>query len=271
MIAVCIVTYNQEQYIAQAIDSVLAQKCDEPVRIYIGDDTSTDGTQTICERYAKLNERIFYIRREKNMGLVNNTLDLYRHIMEDGCEFIAMLDGDDYWIKEDKLQIQLDYLRSHPQVGFVHTAAYDDIDGQLVDADSADKPTGNIRLQYNRGGASHTNSTVVFRTSLLHNGDLQELEKQHFLVLDYPLYGIFSQHTEFGYLYIYTAAWRKHNSVSHPKALSTLLRYQFHYVRAWHWLDKKYSGHFHFHWYRAFLWYLWQFFYFLFAYIKKKL
>lgn len=271
MIAVCIVTYDQEKYIAQAIESALSQKCDEPMRIYIGDDASIDGTQTICESYAAQDERIVYLRREQNMGLVNNTLDLYRHIMADGCEFIAMLDGDDYWIKENKLQLQIDYLRSHPQVGFVHTAAYDDIDGQLVDADSPNKPTGDISQLYNRHGASHTNCTVLFRTNLLHKEDFTAIEQQHFLMLDYPLYGIFSQRTHFGYIHEYTAAWRRHSTVSHPRSIWAFLRYQYHYARAWHWLDKKYQNRFNFRWYKAILWYLWQIFYILFAQIKKKL
>ena len=67
MIAVCIATYNQEAFIAQAIESVLAQTCDEPVRVYIGDDTSTDGTAAVCKHYASLDNRIVYIRRKNNM------------------------------------------------------------------------------------------------------------------------------------------------------------------------------------------------------------
>lgn len=265
MIAVCITTYNHEAFIAQAIESVLAQQCDEPIRIYIGDDASIDGTRTVCERYAASHPQIRYIRRERNMGLVNNTIDLYRRIIVDGCEYIAMLDGDDYWIKENKLQLQLDYLRQHPEVGLVHTAAYDDVNGQLVDVDSPDKPIGDIRLSYNLNGASHTNCTVVFRTSLLREEDLKELEQQHFRVLDYPLYGIFSQHTQFGFLYVYTSAWRNHPSVSQPRNIKTFLTYKWHYARAWRWLDKKYFGNFHFRFDKAILWYIRQFFYILFA------
>ena len=58
MIAVCIATYNHEAFIAQAIESVLMQQCDEELRIYIGDDASTDGTAAVCERYAACNEKI---------------------------------------------------------------------------------------------------------------------------------------------------------------------------------------------------------------------
>ena len=94
MIAVCITTYNHASFIAEAIESVLAQECDEPVRIYVGDDASTDGTETVCRRLAAQDDRIVYFRRPENVGLVRNTIDLYRRIMADGAEYIAMLDGD---------------------------------------------------------------------------------------------------------------------------------------------------------------------------------
>ena len=50
MIAVCIVTYNQERFLAQAIESVQTQKCNEAIRIYVGDDASTDGTSAIGKK-----------------------------------------------------------------------------------------------------------------------------------------------------------------------------------------------------------------------------
>ena len=58
MIAVCIATYNHELFIAEAIESVLSQVCDEPMRVYIGDDASTDATEAICEQAARQDERI---------------------------------------------------------------------------------------------------------------------------------------------------------------------------------------------------------------------
>lgn len=267
MTAVCIATYNNEPYIAQAIESVLAQVCDEPLRIYIGDDASTDGTAAICEQYAEQDNRIVYIRRKQNLGLTDNTIDLYRHIMADGCEYIAMLDGDDYWIASDKLQEQINCLRLHPETGFVHTAAYDETDGKRVDADEADKPVGDVRLRYNLYGVKHTNCTVLFRTELLRQINLDELEQQHFTILDYPLYGLFSQLTQFGYIYRYTAVWRNHTSVSHPLRLADYRRYKKERIRMWKWLDEHYPKHFHFSQIQAILWLSGQ----LFAFFREKM
>ena len=73
MIGVCIVTYNEETYIAECIDSALAQKCSEPIRVYVANDCSTDKTAEVCRSYG---DKIVFIDREKNLGLVGNTLDI---------------------------------------------------------------------------------------------------------------------------------------------------------------------------------------------------
>lgn len=271
MIGVCLTAYNHAAYIGQAIESVLAQVCDEEIRLYIGDDASCDATERICSQYAERDERIRYTRRVHNIGVVENTLLLYEQIRRDGGEYIAMLDGDDYWTDEKKLQIQIDYLRQHPDYGFVHTAAYDEIDGRLIKVAGSEVPTGDISLRYGREGAITTNCTVVFRTALLDGIDFAALRQQRFLVLDYPLYGLFAQHTLFGYIDRFTAAWRNHESVSQPKKWAAYRRYQYHYLRAWKWLELQYPGHFHYRWYKAILRYVWQNFYFLFAQMKKKL
>ena len=263
MIAVCIATYNHEAFIAQAIESVLAQVCDEPLRIYIGDDASTDGTQAVCERYAAQDERIVYVRREKNLGLVANTIDLYRRIMADGCTFIAMLDGDDYWTDPKKLQMQVDYPRAYEDTGLVHTAAQDQ--------GTEPVPEGDLSERYDLAGARQTNCTVLFRTDLLLQTDLEELQAQAFPVLDYPLYGLFAQHTRFGYMPVCTAVWRVHSSVSNPPRLSASMRYKRERIRMWRWLDKKYPNRFHFSRSKAIFWCMWHFFAILFAQIKKKL
>ena len=240
MTAVCITTYNHEQFIAQAIQSVLEQVCDEPLRIYIGDDASTDGTEAVCRRFAGQDKRIVYIRQPHNKGLVDNTLDLYRRILADGCDYIAMLDGDDYWIDPHKLQLQIDYMRTHPECGFVHTGVYVDKNGQRIPEHTDDIPMGDIRRQYNREGAKHNNCTVLFRAHLLQTDELETIRQQHFRVLDYPLYGVFSQRTQFAFLPELTTVWRLHTSVSHPESASAFIRYHYHYARCWRWLHTRY-------------------------------
>lgn len=235
MIAVCIVTYNQEQYIAQAIESVLAQECDEQIRVYIGDDASSDDTQAICERYAQQDKRIVYVRKEKNTGLTNNTINLYRRIMADECEYIAMLDGDDYWTDPGKLQLQINCLRSHSEVRFVHT--------NCRTLSGSDKWTfGQRDGVYGLQSVGFANCTVCFCTSLLSEPLLKEIESQHFMWLDYPLYGVFYQHTKWVYLPQETAVWRDHTSVSQPESAIHILRLREERCRMWRWLDTQFPG-----------------------------
>lgn len=73
MISVVITTYNQVNFISRAINSVLCQKCDEPIEILIGDDCSIDGTSEICLQYAvKYPNIIKYVRNSNNVGLIEN-------------------------------------------------------------------------------------------------------------------------------------------------------------------------------------------------------
>lgn len=235
MIAVCIATYNHEAFIAQAIESVLTQQCDEPIRIYIGDDASTDNTAAICTRFAQKDERICFVPRKKNMGLTANTLDLYRRIMADGCAYIAMLDGDDYWTDNHKLKKQVDWLRTHPEVGFVHTNG--------VTLSGSKKWTfGQREGVYGIDSVGFANCTVVFRTDLLSDKLLEQIESQHFLWLDYPLYGVFYQHTQWVYLPDKTAVWRDHISVSQPQTAKDIMRLREERCRMWKWLDSLYPG-----------------------------
>lgn len=235
MIAVCITTYNHAPFIAQAIESVQAQVCNEPVRIYIGDDASTDGTETVCHRLAAQDDRIVYIRRPKNVGLVHNTIDLYRRIQADGAEYIAMLDGDDYWIDPHKLQLQIDYLHTHPTVGFVHT------NGQ-TSTHSKKWTFGQREGEYGIDSVGFANCTVLFKADLLSEGLLNAIEAQNFIWLDYPLYGVFYQQTQWAYLPQITAVWREHTSVSQPKKAIDILRIREERCRMWKWLDSHFPG-----------------------------
>ena len=235
MIAVCIATYNHEAFIAEAIESVLSQQCDEAMRIYIGDDASTDGTSSVCRRYAGQDKRIMYIRRETNMGLVRNTIDLYRRIMADGADYVAMLDGDDFWCHEGKLQMQVDYLRAHPECGFVHT-------GGRVLSGSNKWTFGQREGVYGIDSPGFANCTVVFRTELLDEKVLKAIEAQDFRWLDYPLYGVFYQKTKWAYLPEETAVWRDHESVSQPREAKAILRNREERCRMWRWLDTQFPG-----------------------------
>lgn len=119
-LSVMLKAFNQEPFIAQAIESALAQRTSFPVEIVIGEDCSTDRTREIVGRYAsKYPSRIRVMAHEHNLGMARNTLMLYE---ECRGEYIAWLDGDDYWTSLDKLQRQVDFLDANPG----HTLCFHD-------------------------------------------------------------------------------------------------------------------------------------------------
>lgn len=111
-ISVLMVTYNQENFITKALDSVLEQRHAYPYEIVIGDDCSTDKTRDILLAYwNKHPDIIKLLFHGVNVGASKNyltTLELCRG------EYVAMLDGDDYWTDPEKLQKQITFLDNNP-------------------------------------------------------------------------------------------------------------------------------------------------------------
>lgn len=106
-------TYNHEPYIAQAIESVLVQRGAAPFEIVIADDCSTDGTRAIVEEYARSRPDLFrLVLPERNLGAGQIFL---RALESARGEYVAYLDGDDYWTSPDKLRKQARALDTHPK------------------------------------------------------------------------------------------------------------------------------------------------------------
>ena len=110
-VSVCITAFNIEQYIEKALDSVLSQKTDFDYEIVIGEDKSTDTTLSILKSYQnRYPDKIRVIENELNRGFMTNYIST---IMACKGEYVAMLDGDDYWIDENKLQKQVLFMDSN--------------------------------------------------------------------------------------------------------------------------------------------------------------
>ena len=107
-VSVCMLTYNQEKYVRQAIDGVLSQDANFDIEIVVGDDASTDGTAAVCSEYSERGDRVRVFRRERNLGVAEN---FRLTLNECNGEFVAICEGDDYWTDPAKLQHQVDLLR----------------------------------------------------------------------------------------------------------------------------------------------------------------
>ncbi|WP_367773683.1 glycosyltransferase [Flavobacterium sp. WC2421] len=108
LLSVCLITYNHENYILQAIEGVLMQEVDFEWELIIADDCSTDRTREIVLEYkSKYPDFIKLILQEKNVGPAKNWMDL---LATPQSKYIAYFEGDDYWTDPLKLQKQVDFL-----------------------------------------------------------------------------------------------------------------------------------------------------------------
>lgn len=109
-VTVCIVTYNQERYIMECVDSVLNQVTNFNFDIIVADDGSTDSTREILSSYAEKHTNIKLIFRAKNLGALKNFVAT--HDVATG-RFVCHLDGDDRWLP-GKLEAQYQFLAANP-------------------------------------------------------------------------------------------------------------------------------------------------------------
>lgn len=112
-----IITYNHGKYIGQALDSILGQETNYTYKIIIGDDCSTDDTRETLKYYKdKHPDKIELLLNEKNKGPIGNLRNVYNSC---NAEFVTLIEGDDYWLDKNKLQIQIDKLKNNPQIATV--------------------------------------------------------------------------------------------------------------------------------------------------------
>lgn len=112
MVSICCITYNHQDYIEKCLDGFLMQKTDFPFEIVIDDDCSSDGTKEIIDKYQRKYSNIIKANfRSHNIGPIRNFFD---NLSKATGEYIAICEGDDFWIDPKKLQIQKDFLESNP-------------------------------------------------------------------------------------------------------------------------------------------------------------
>ncbi|MBP3818132.1 MAG: glycosyltransferase [Butyrivibrio sp.] len=132
-ISVVIATYNHQDYIEEAINSVLMQKGNFTYEVLIGEDCSVDNTRKVLKKIEKKlpkNFKIYY--REKNMGGYgeNNFLDLYMRMTG---RYYIVLEGDDFWVDEYKLEKQFNFLENNREyIAVAHNTIVVNKNGELI-------------------------------------------------------------------------------------------------------------------------------------------
>lgn len=112
-VSVVMLVFNHERFIHQALDSVLMQRVDFDYELIIGEDCSTDHSREIIREYEeKFQGKMRPIYRNRNIGMTRNFIDCLQRCRG---EYIAFIEGDDYWTNTYKLQIMVDFLENNPQ------------------------------------------------------------------------------------------------------------------------------------------------------------
>lgn len=204
-VSVKMATHNHEAFIATAIESVLAQRTDFPFDLVICDDASTDGTAEVARRFERQHpERVRVLPARAHLGMKGTF-----HRLWDACrgDFVANLDGDDYWTSPLKLQSQWEFMQAHP--GCV--LSFHNVD--CVDTDG--RP---------RGRAVTNCTAVVDITKLLQVCVIPSasamVSRAHVHPLppgfddvpmsDWPMYVVLATRGEIRYLDAVLGAWRLH-------------------------------------------------------------
>ena len=149
MVSVVCITYNHELYIREAIESFLTQETNFPFEIIIHDDASTDNTTNIIKEYhLRYPDIIRPIYQKENLYSKGGFKPSIYAAGYSSSEFIALCEGDDYWVDSKKLQIQIEAMQAHPEVDFSFHSAYCLRDGICDDNPSWDYGCGQIFSPY---------------------------------------------------------------------------------------------------------------------------
>lgn len=215
-VSVLIITYNQEEFIAQAINSALMQEVSFDYEIIIGEDASTDRTREIVLEFEKkypdqirvlLHDRVG-AERDRALGLGGRT-GFLKCLQACRGQYVALLDGDDYWTDVHKLQKQVDFLESHPDFAICcHnvTVFYEDGSKEpanLIPPDQKEVSTLEDLLFIN----FIPTCSVVFRRGLF---DEFPDWYQTLRIGDWPMHIMNAQHGKIRFLNEAMAAYRVH-------------------------------------------------------------
>lgn len=165
-LSICSITYNHGKFVRQALDSMLMQNVGFDYEIIVADDCSSDDTREILKEYQhRYPGKIRLILHEKNIGVTRN----FKSSLDAASgQYVAICEGDDYWIDPNKVQRQVDFLDTHPDYAICfHKAKIDFYEVNPFDFKDYNESTPETTTIYDliKGNYIHT-PTCVYRNGL---------------------------------------------------------------------------------------------------------
>lgn len=149
LVSVCMITYKHEKYIEEAINGVFSQEVNFPIEFIIANDNSPDETENIINRIIQNHpsgKMIRYIRHSENIGAIPN---FYFALKQARGKYIAICEGDDYWINSKKLTMQINFLENNPDF----SASFHDVLMKNKD----------VKISFTNNRKNEINETVFFK------------------------------------------------------------------------------------------------------------
>ena len=236
MVSIRCITYNHEPYIRQCLEGFVMQKTNFRFEAIVHDDASTDGTADIIREYAEKYPDIIkpIFERENQYSKHDGSI---RRIMDKACtgKYIALCEGDDYWTDPQKLQIQVDFMESHPEYSMCwHDAAIlNVVIGETIGNHRRYKKNSTCRVEdlIEGGGEFCPTLSMLYRRNIMEYAP-KELFMQH--VGDYPLQLYFALMGKVYYfdrcMGVYRAnvtnSWTQRMLDNYPSVMKTLWFYE---------------------------------------------
>lgn len=205
MISILSLVYNHEKYLDNFFNGVLSQKLSDDIELIIGIDASTDRSKEICLSYQGKYPGIIKIISHKNrVGMFENFKSVFNKCQG---KYIAICEGDDYWIDEHKLMKQIAVLDNDENaiLSFTDIKIYDEEEGTFHDNWASISKTLYTIDDVVRNNPISTCS-VLFR-----NGFIKKISEQfgNLSMVDWPLYVHLLKHGHALYLQDITAVYRR--------------------------------------------------------------
>lgn len=240
-VSVIVLSYNQADTVARALDSILAQQCDFPFEIVVSDDASTDGTRAVINRYAARFPGVVRVMPEApRRGLVDN---YFYTLSQCRGRFIADCAADDFWVNERGLQLKRDRLVADPALSMVCSdwLSFSDDDSDEIRSLIANNEDENrlhrfdgkglLEDELSKAGSALVHlSTALYRRSFIDDALATTPALVHDAAMgceDLPVKAALMSRGDVEWISTVTLCYRVgHASVSAPENPSNLLRFQ---------------------------------------------